>query len=88
MHFLKQLWHATLILFGTAVLLFLLYELYPAWMYQMVYAGSRLRGPVGAQGWIMHDAHPTAFWLTVILNCFILVVLGGLHRPRDLPKSK
>lgn len=76
--FFKRLWHAALILFGIAVLLFLLYELYSAWVHQMVYVSSRLRGFVGTQGWVTHDAHPTAYWFTIALDFFLLILLGGL----------
>lgn len=76
--FFKRLWRVGTILCLIALLLFLLYELYSAWMYQMVYVGSRFRGLVGAQGWVTYDAHPTAYWFTIALDFFLLILFGGL----------
>jgi hypothetical protein len=61
---------------GTALFIFmlggmlfgLLYQLYSAWTYHVIYGGM-------GQGWPSYDSRPIAFWWSVILCCFGAVML-------------
>jgi len=66
----KELWRPALMLFGAAALLFLLYNLYSAWMHQTILAKHK--------GWITRDAFPVAFWWAVIMDSIALVAVAGL----------
>ncbi len=73
----NPLWQALALLLGVAVLLFLLYDLYSAWMYHMIFDGGRFGGLSGHRGWISLDAHPTAFSWRLGEDCVALVLLVG-----------
>ena len=71
----NPLWQALALLLGVAVFLFLLYDLYSAWMYHMIFDGGRFGGLSGRSGWISPDAHPTAFSWRLGEDCAALVLL-------------
>jgi hypothetical protein len=59
---LRKLGSALFIVMLGGMLLVLLYQLYSAWTYHVIYGG---RG----QGWPSYDSRPLAFWWSVILCC-------------------
>jgi hypothetical protein len=65
---LRKLGSALFIVMLGGMLLELLYQLYSAWTYHVIYGG---RG----QGWPSYDSRPIAFWWSVILCCFGTVML-------------
>lgn len=66
----KELRRPALILLGAVALLFLLYDLYSAWMHQTILAKHK--------GWITREAFPVAFWWAVIMDSIALVAVTGL----------
>ena len=73
----NRLWQALALLLGVAVFLFLLYDLYSAWMYHTIYISFRYGKAIGTHGWISLDAYPKTFWWRLAEDCVALVLLGG-----------
>ena len=65
-----RLWLAIGQSFLVILVLFSLYQLYSAWMFNRLYA---LR-----YGWILYDDHPIAFWLNAVADGVAVVVLGTI----------
>ena len=64
----RKLGSALFIVTLGGMLLVLLYQLYSAWTYHVIYGG---RG----QGWPSYESRPIAFWWSVILCCFGTLML-------------
>ena len=64
----RKLGFALFIVVLGGMLLELLYQLYSAWTYHVIYGG---RG----RGWPSYESRPFAFWWSVILCCFGTVML-------------
>ena len=60
---LRKLGSALFIVMLGGMLIELLYQLYSAWTYHVIYGGT-------GQGWPSYDSRPIAFLLSVILCCF------------------